>query len=80
MIKKGSWIEIEKIDYYNKYSNDKVFVRGNCLSNCDIGDIVKIRTITGHIAEGIVSESKYIYDTANRLQKDCKEILLIRKN
>ncbi|AWI03859.1 hypothetical protein [Clostridium drakei] len=77
MIKKGSLIEIEEVSYSANYPNAKVFIRGNCLSNCNIGEIVNIKTITGHIMSGIVSKCKFLYYNDKKNRKHFKEILLI---
>jgi cephalosporin-C deacetylase-like acetyl esterase len=79
MIKKGSLVEIEKIDFNDKYSDVKVFIRGLCLSNCDIGDFVTIKTITGHIINGVVSNHKFFYYSNKKIKKYFEEILLIKK-
>ncbi len=77
MIKKGSLVEVEKIGFNDKYSDIKVFIRGNCLSNCDVGEFVNIKTITGHVINGVVSNHKFFY---YRSKKYFEEILSIKKS
>lgn len=80
MVKKGSRIEIESISYINDSLPIKIFVRGNCLNNCEIGEETEIKTITGHIVKGIVSKDKVFYYNIHNLGKDSKEILIIGRN
>ncbi|NMM65561.1 hypothetical protein HBE96_23575 [Clostridium sp. P21] len=77
MIKRGSLVEIEEISYSDNYPNIKVYIRGSCLSNCNIGEFVNIKTITGHIMSGIVSTHKFLYYNNKKIKKNFKEILLI---
>ena len=79
MIKKGSFVEIEKTDFNDKYSDFKVFIRGFCLNNCNIGDFVNVKTITGHIINGVVSSHRFSYYGNKKFKKCFKEILLIKK-
>lgn len=73
MIKKGTWVEIEEvvltpderstsIPEETKKTPLMVWIRGNCLSDCYIGEIVKVETLTGRIMEGKVVEEKPGYD------------------
>lgn len=73
MIKKGTWVEIEEvvltpeersnsIPEETKKTPLMVWIRGNCLSDCNIGDIVKVKTLTGRILQGKVVEEKPGYD------------------
>ena len=79
MIKKGSWIEVEESVYYSGNLPVKIFVRGNCLSNCELGEETEIKTTTGHIVKGSVSKNKPFYNKICNLGKDAKEILMIKK-
>jgi hypothetical protein len=78
MIKKGSWIEVEETIVCGKDFSVKIFVRGNCLNECEIGEHTKIKTITGHIVKGVVSKDKACYYNMHNLGKSSKEILMIK--
>lgn len=78
MIRKGNWIEIEQLVYPCKDLSVQVFVRGNCLSECDIGEEAEIKTITGHKVRGIVAKDRPLYNNIRNLGKDVKEILMIK--
>ena len=69
MIEKGTWIEIEEevlspedrssaIPDETKKTPLRMWAKGHCLSECNIGDTVKIETVTGRILSGIVTEEK----------------------
>lgn len=79
MIKRGTWLEIEKISYHNENRFTKVYIRGCCLDNCEIGEETEIKTISGHVVKGIVSKHKFLYHNVHNLGKDVKEILIIGK-
>lgn len=65
MIKKGTWVEIEEtvlspeeraqnIPEATKKTPLKVWIRGNCLEDCNIGQVVDVKTISGRILQGKV--------------------------
>lgn len=65
MIKKGTWVEIEEIVLMpedraknipeeTKKTPLKCWIRGNCLSDCEMGDEVQVETNVGRIAKGKV--------------------------
>ncbi|WP_125154369.1 2-amino-4-oxopentanoate thiolase subunit OrtA [Clostridium rectalis] len=67
MIKKGTWVEIEEvvltpehraknIPEETKSTPLKCWVRGNCLSDCEIGSEVQVETIVGRVVRGKVVE------------------------
>lgn len=79
MITRGSWIEVEQfVNVYNRL-DVKIFIRGNCLDDCDIGEEAEIKTTTGHIAKGTVVKDKLFYNNVGNLGKGCKEVLMIKK-
>ncbi|MCI1943790.1 hypothetical protein [Clostridium luticellarii] len=78
MIKKGSLIEVENMDFYNDKKIVKVFLRGINLEDCEQGEQTEIITSTGHVVRGIVSERKCFYNNPRALGKNVKEILFIR--
>jgi 2-amino-4-ketopentanoate thiolase alpha subunit len=64
MINKGTWIEIEKIVLTSKERAQnipeetkitpfKCWIRGICLSDCELGDEVEVETNVGRIVKGI---------------------------
>ena len=79
MIKRGSWIEIEKIEKENKNSFSKVYIRGCCLENCELGEVVEIKTVNGHVLKGIVSKDRTLYNNIRNSKKYSKEIFMVGK-
>lgn len=79
MIRRGSLIEVEKTAGYYEGKVTKIFFRGACLKECDIGEETEIRTVTGHFIEGTVSKNKPFYNNVYDLGKDVREILMITK-
>ncbi len=79
MIKRGSWIEIEEIDHSNGDHSFKVYIRGCCLENCEVGEEVEIKTVSGHVIKGVVSKDKPLYNNVRNLGKYAKEIFMIGK-
>lgn len=77
MIKRGSWIEVEDLVHLSKGLTVKIFTRGCCLSDCDIGEMVEVKIITGHVAKGIVSKDRPLYNSISKLGKDTREVLMI---
>lgn len=72
MIKKGTWVEVVKEvlgteDRSNAIPEDTkktplvMWVRGNTLSDCNLGDEVQIETVTGRIIEGKVVDVEPAY-------------------
>jgi 2-amino-4-ketopentanoate thiolase alpha subunit len=72
MIKKGTWVEVEEvvltpeerssaIPEETKKTPLKVWVRGNCMKDCSIGEEVEVATLTGRILKGVVVEEKPAY-------------------
>lgn len=80
MIKRGSLIEVEELVYSGNNLPVKIFVRGLCLINCELGEETEIKTATGHRVKGIVSKDKPFYNKMCNLGKDVKEILMIKNN
>lgn len=78
MINKGTWIEVEELAYCSGDLPIKIYIRGRCLDNCELGEETKIKTTTGHIVKGTVSKNKPFYNKGCNLGKDVKEILMIR--
>ena len=94
MIKKGTWVEIEKIvlkpedraaniPEETKKTPIKSFVRGKCLSDCELGDEVQVETNIGRIAKGNVviiepgyyhTYGKYVEEISN-IGKQAREII-----
>lgn len=78
MIKRGSLIEVENTKYYTDGKIIKVFSRGACLRDCEMGQQIEIITFTGHVIKGIVSEKKCFYNKCYDLGKNVREILSIK--
>lgn len=79
MIKRGSWIEIEEINHRDRNHSFKVYIRGCCVENCEVGEEVEIKTVSGHVVKGVVSKDKPLYNNVRNLGKDAKEIFMIGK-
>lgn len=69
MIKKGTWVEIMQIvltpeERSNAIPEDtkntplKLWAKGFCLSDCEIGGEVEIETITKRVLKGVATEEK----------------------
>lgn len=78
MINKGNWIELEELIYCSGDLPVKIYIRGNCIDNCESGEETAIKTITGHIVQGTVSKNKPLYNKPWKLGKDVKEVLMIK--
>jgi len=78
MINKGSWIELEELMYCYGDMTVRIYIRGNCLDNCEVGEETMVKTITGHIVQGTVSKNRPLYNKPCKLGKDAKEILIVR--
>lgn len=94
MIKKGTWVEIEEIVLYpeeraqnipeeTKETPLKVWIRGYCLSDCNIGEVTEVKTNVGRILSGKVvginpgyyhSFGDYVEEIAY-IGPQCREIL-----
>ena len=94
MIKKGTWVEVEENvlipDERSKSIPDvtqktplKCWIRGNCLTDCELGDEVQVETNVGRIASGKVVEiepgyyhtyGKYVKEISN-IGKQAREII-----
>lgn len=94
MIKKGMWIEVEEtvllpddraenIPDETKHTPLKCWIRGNCLSNCELNDEVEVVTNAGRIVKGKVvdvepgyyhSFGKYIGEIGN-IGRQAKDII-----
>ncbi|MFD3156437.1 2-amino-4-oxopentanoate thiolase subunit OrtA [Haloimpatiens sp. FM7330] len=72
MIKKGTWVEVTKIVLTpeerscnipkdTKVTPLKMWVKGNCKSDCDIGDEVEVETLVGRCEKGIVTAVEPAY-------------------
>ncbi|WP_411679259.1 hypothetical protein [Clostridium thailandense] len=79
MIQSGTWIEVEKINHHSGSELTKIYIRGYCLRNCELGEETEVKTISGHVVKGIVSRDKSLYHNVHNLGKNAKEILMIRK-
>lgn len=72
MIIKGTWVEVEEI-VLNKEERSSnlpedtkktplmVWIRGFCIENCEIGQVVGVKTLAGRILSGKVVEIKPNY-------------------
>ncbi|WP_123053043.1 hypothetical protein [Clostridium sp. JN-1] len=76
MINKGTLIEVESSIGKSVMMHSRIYVIGKSLSNCEIGDIVDVKTISGHIVRGVAYRTKSYYGAH---QKNVKEILCIRQ-
>ncbi|NNU76016.1 2-amino-4-oxopentanoate thiolase subunit OrtA [Clostridium estertheticum] len=94
MIKKGTWVEVEEIvltpkDRANSIPDEtkktplKCWIRGKCLSDCELGNEVHVETNVGRIARGIVVQiepgyyhtyGKYVEEISN-IGKQAREII-----
>lgn len=94
MIKKGTWVEIEEtvliseersqnIPDETKKTPLKCWIRGNCLSDCEVNDEVEVETNIGRIVKGKVVEvepgynhsfGKYVQELGF-IGKQAKEII-----
>jgi len=81
MIKKGTWVEIEEVvlqpeDRSNAIPEEtkktplKLWAKGFCLEECEIGEVAKIETVTKRILKGKVTEvnPRYIHDFGDFVQ------------
>lgn len=94
LIKKGDWIQIEnvvlpagnrapQVPEDTQKCDLKMWVKGEALSDACEGELVKVRTTTGRIAEGYPTEVNpgYIHDYGDfqpellRIERQLKEIL-----
>lgn len=75
MIEKGTWVEIEEtvlkpeerssaIPEDTKKTPLKMWAKGICLSECNIGEEVEIKTVIGRVLRGKVTEvrPRYTHD------------------
>ncbi|WP_291568141.1 MULTISPECIES: 2-amino-4-oxopentanoate thiolase subunit OrtA [unclassified Clostridium] len=73
MIKKGTYVEIisevlsiedrsKSIPEDTKSTPLKMWVRGNVLEDCELGEEVKIETVIGRIVSGVVVEVEPYYN------------------
>ncbi|WP_102400554.1 2-amino-4-oxopentanoate thiolase subunit OrtA [Haloimpatiens massiliensis] len=75
MIEKGTWVEITRVVLEPEERADnipedtkktplKMWVKGFCKRECDIGEEVEIETLTGRCEKGIVTdvEPRYVHD------------------
>lgn len=76
MISKGTLIEVESSIGKSVVMHSRIYAIGESLSNCELGDIVDIKTISGHVMRGVAYRTKSYY---NPPQKNVKEILFIRE-
>lgn len=94
MIKKGTWVEVEEmvlspedrstiIPEETKRTPLKSFIRGKCLSDCELGEEVQVETNVGRIAKGIIVDiepgyyhtyGKYVEEISN-IGKQAREII-----
>lgn len=73
MIKKGSYVQIKNVvlEATERTANIPddtksvpliMYVKGFCLEDCEIGQNVKIETVTGRIEEGIITTDSPRFD------------------
>lgn len=73
MIKKGTWVEVEKIvlepedrssaiPENTKKTPLKMWIRGNLQSNSNLNEVSEIKTLTGRIVEGVLVDVEPGYD------------------
>ena len=94
MIKKGTWVEVEEIVLTpkdravnipdeTKKTPLKCWIRGKCLSDCELGKDVQVETNVGRIARGIIVEiepgyyhtyGKYVEEISN-IGKQAREMI-----
>ena len=94
MIKKGTWIEIEEIVLMpedravsipdeTKKTPLKSWIRGRCLSDCELGNEVQVETNIGRIAKGKIVDiepgyyhtyGNYVEEISN-IGKQAREII-----
>ena len=94
MIKKGTWVEVEEIVLLpqdraenipdeTKKTPLKSWIRGNCLSDCELGNEVQVETNIGRIAKGKVVDiepgyyhtyGKYV-EEISKIGKQAKELI-----
>ncbi|MBX4270229.1 2-amino-4-oxopentanoate thiolase subunit OrtA [Clostridium estertheticum] len=94
MIKKGTWVEVEEIvltpkDRAKNIPDEtkktplKCWIRGKCLSDCELGNEMQVETNVGRIATGIVVQiepgyyhtyGKYVEEISN-IGKQAREII-----
>ena len=94
MIKKGTWVEIEEIVLLpedravnipdeTKKTPIKSWVRGNCLSDCELENDVQVETNIGRIAKGKVVDiepgyyhtyGKYV-EEISKIGKQARELI-----
>ncbi|MBU3159665.1 2-amino-4-ketopentanoate thiolase [Clostridium frigoris] len=94
MIKKGTWVEVEEIVLTpkdravnipdeTKKTPLKCWIRGNCISDCELGNEVEVETNVGRIAKGIVVQiepgyyhtyGKYVEEISN-IGKQAREMI-----
>ncbi|WP_195509606.1 hypothetical protein [Clostridium tyrobutyricum] len=77
MIKMGSLVEVEKI-YIENRNDVKILFRGICITDCNVGEYVSVRTISGHLVKGIVYKDMHFSGNVHHLSKKAKEILQIK--
>lgn len=79
MIKKGTFIEVKIVHQYENKNTVDVFLRGNCLKDCRVGEFTDILTTTGYRASGIVSENNFLYNSLAVNNKNVQGVLFIRE-
>ncbi|WP_446899390.1 hypothetical protein ACSVC9_05740 [Clostridium sp. LBM24168] len=76
MIKKGSMVEVEHCKYIG--SDIRVLFRGICIEDCNIGEHVDIRTLSGQMVKGVVYRDMYFCGNVHHLDRKAKEIIMIK--
>ncbi|MBV4418662.1 hypothetical protein KM800_04870 [Clostridium tyrobutyricum] len=77
MIKRGSLVEVEKI-YIENRSDVKILFRGICINDCNVGEYVDVKTMSGHLVKGVVYKDMHFSGNVHHLSKKAKEILQIK--
>lgn len=86
MIKKGTWIEVEEtvLESSDRAANIpeetrktplKVWIRGFCENDCEISQMVEVKTLTGRILKGrVMSEEPGYYHSFGNYVKEISYI------
>lgn len=88
MIQKGTWVEVERLvltpeDRSNAIPKDtkktplRMWVKGFCLNDCEIGEEVEVETIIGRKEKGKVTQVEPAFD--HNFGKYVSEITYIGK-
>lgn len=76
MIKKGSLVEVEHPKYIG--SDIRVLFRGVCMKNCNIGEHVCVRIISGQLVRGVIYRDMNFHGNVHHLSRKAREIVMIK--